>query len=52
MPAVAEVQAAKPMKWKGESFLPGELLNPQPVGPERANLIAGRFVTLVQSEED
>ena len=52
MPAAVEVQAAKPVKWMGRTFQPGELLTPQPQGPERRRLIEGRFVTLVQSEED
>lgn len=50
--AVEDVTAAKPIKWKGRTFEAGELLDPQPVGPERRRLIEGRFVTLVQSEED
>jgi hypothetical protein len=47
-----EVTAAKPLKWKGKTFSVGEVLTPQPTGPERANLINGRFVTLGESEED
>lgn len=52
MPTAVDVEAAKPLKWKGQSFRPGQLLDPQPTGPERQRLIDGRFVSLVQSEED